>query len=242
MEYPDNEPTFELVGGRMFRREPPREVRDAKDIISRIAGQEVRRATAVFALEDKLVRLASRFDGSLILGVVLDHIRLDTNFSLFEDIAGGKFLSPVFRGNRNTVHTTCLWKPPDTMEIHFAVHMSLVGDITWQMIDSLLFARPINRPGFFKLPLPNTFGDGRMCLGNGPNRINGDTAQEVLTKAHTMFESGVWNTDLIDEINLENTRKLFQFDPSNFLPIPPPEEWEQCCRRVSSTTMEDLLE
>ena len=83
----------------------------------------------------------------------------------------------------------------------------------------------------WRLPLPNIFEDGAMCMGsfNG----SGSTAAEAFGKAIAQLDASEWNSDLMQG-RQEMAQKLFRFDPKDNQNVPFEGDWTALCEKIAT--------
>jgi hypothetical protein len=111
-------------------------------------------------------------------------------------------LVPVFNSQTDPIMAID-WHPP------FAVWMTVI-----ERANNHTFANAYlyscYGAQFYRLPLPNTFEDGKLCLGRQENPAMGSSMQ-LLQRVTDNFASTPWNADLWNET--EKTFQLFRFNP-----------------------------
>lgn len=207
----------------------PEKIDKFEDVMRSHFSRERRLAKGCFLVLGKPVDLAVG-PQSVLCAVRLDGISLTTQFQ-----QTGDKLYPVF--GASGVMMSLEWKKPDDMELVFS------SDCTkdrgrWRMGECFLFARKANKPGFLKLPLPNLYEDGRICMGNEvAGSIRGDTLEGCFKAALESFADTRWNSDLLPAA--ERTRALFRWTVDR-KQIQPEMAWELQCRNFSRIEMEEL--
>lgn len=188
-------------------------------------------APSVCELNGKPVRLAVA-SGYSVAGVQLDNLRIRTFYKL-----EGNVLLPVFTAGGDAIEMTCTWTPPGHLKMNAAVSAKHDG-MDWVSQHYFMFGTSAYDPGFWKLPLPNSFEDGRMCLGR--DYLPKDkTLVGLLAKIVDHLHSSHWNTDIAPDYNL--TKALFRFDPSTLANAAPTRPWTEVARKVNRVEMEALF-
>jgi hypothetical protein len=187
-----------------------------------------------FKVRDYSISLSIK-SSHIMMTCELKKVQLNTTFSLQENK-----LVPEFQPNTQFLRLNAAWPVPTNMKLYFSVmtnHSSRDRNIQ----RAYLFATNPNNPGFWALPLPNYYEDGRMCLGRHINDLFFSTTYEVMDKALDAMENAVWNIDLANEHIFANSKKLFKFNPENQLAIAVPlsPDWTTYCKRINQTYMED---
>ena len=132
------------------------------------------------------------------------------------------------------------WTAPNNMRVFLAVkaRKNAAGKV-WSVVEPYLFCKAASAvpAGFYKLPLPNIYPDGRLCLGNGWTG-NSPTLIGVLKNCLRQLNESSWNTDLPSPV--EQTRQLFRFHPTTLDSLPGETEWWNACKRVNRVEYEAL--
>lgn len=148
-------------------------------------------------------------------------------------------LSPAFRqsGTGDTIETAPVFTPPDNMRLFFMSHY-INHPAGWIYDRSSIVAVRINTSGddksFYKVPLPNIFGNGKLCLGaqtptiQTEDQITRGDLFSSFTRSVGVFNNAMWNGDLLSEQNLTTIDQSFRFsaeDNQTQLPMTQPEWW-----------------
>ena len=152
----------------------------------------------------------------------------------------GEVLYPTFTILSGDVERSMRWTAPEGMRLFMAVKASPDEEARkWRHIESYFFAKSdaADRAGFYRIPLPNLYADGRICLGRN---YDGSAANliGVLKKSLAQLNESSWNTDLIPV--MDRCRELFRFNPSTLQSLPPVGPWENSCTRINRVEMEAL--
>lgn len=144
---------------------------------------------------------------------------------------------PVFVGNDSaTFMLNISWVPPTDMRIKFGFDIALDEDNRLRVNQAFLFATSTARQGYFKLPLPNLYDDGKICIGEAGLNARGDTIQELFEKQLRLLEVSTWNNDLIS--GADYASRVFQFTLDNCQTIQLP--WVDYCRLVSRPELTEI--
>jgi hypothetical protein len=214
-------------------------VKDVAEVLRKAANDSAIRLNGAFEVRGNRVGMAVS-QSKITVGIPLKSLTLTTYYTLSAD---GKMLFPRWSNQKDSIQASCVWNAPDTMHLILSINC-LRSEGTFEGRDILLFACHTkraeggNKAGFFKLPLPNTHGDARLCMGND-YRASGSTIQQLAENVVQHLEVAPWNTDL--QPNGVHTNNLFRFDPATFVSLPPEGEWQNSCTRVSRTEMEALI-
>lgn len=189
--------------------------------------------------------LRARTGGGIFVWCRILKLSMRAQFDIEHDLR-----LPRFRGGGTSMEMTLDYLPPQEMALFLAVDAKLTGS-AYKSQSHLLFACdwrtctpgagavPQESSGFFKLPLPNTYSDGRICLGRGNESVQAPSAAELLARTHTILQNSVWNQDLSEQV--ENSRQLFRWDAATATQRPPTLRWYQLCSRVSHPLMKEIL-
>ncbi len=206
----------------------PRKITNFDEVVQAHFSAQRRLLINAFALDGVNVDVA--VGTGAVCCVRLRKLRLHTYFDQV-----GDYLVPIFatRG----LKLELVWDVPADMDLRFACQCAQVGT-HWSMGECFLFARKTGTPGFVKLPLPNTFDDGRLCMGDAVRgTIHGHTVQECFQKALQSFHDTVWNTDIHN--NPTRCVALFRWTKERQCVVAP-QNWRDLCLGVSRIEMEEL--
>lgn len=133
----------------------------------------------------------------------------------FAQTGSETWICPGFNDDRQDLAQMKLsWKVPDAIRLYFV--MNLVAGSTK---DVLFFLPVIVNGQVRKLPLSNTYNEGRVCMGQFyVNRLN--NLLPIFLRAVRHMENSTWNADLLtDEITTRASR-LFRWSPENNTQLP----------------------
>jgi hypothetical protein len=160
---------------------------------------------------------------------ILPAIELNCNWTVTGDTMHPTFTGPGTRMKQS-------WTPPEGCRPFFfadVLDSAIPGPRRFKARQCYLVAAG-KTPGWYRLPLPNTYADGTLCLGDG-NTPMGQTLATVWENAVTMFFSAPFNSDLSTEgTGMPGTKALFTFKVTDNKPVPCP-DWETKCTKVNST-------
>ncbi len=196
---------------------------------------------AAFGIDRQPVAIAVSSQDTLI-GTQLTQLKLNSHFGLFDGN-----LVPFWGGGGMSLPMTCTWVPPDDCQLYFgvkakasAIAEGAVAVRKWKLHEAYFFAKSASVGGFFKLPLPNLFNDGRICMGNSLGTAQHNATLEGLLKgllAH--LSESPWGTDMLPDA--VNSRRLFRFHPSTLTNVAIEGEWHANCQRVNRIELETLV-
>lgn len=95
---------------------------------------------------------------------------------------------------------------------------------TYVWNQSYLVCKAPKRKEIFRPPMPNTYTDGRICMGND-YRHTGPCLADVFCHNLAHFDASKWNNDLSDGITADHVKAMFSFDKDD-KQIPPPKEYK----------------
>lgn len=154
-------------------------------------------------------------DSEFVIASQIPHLNLKTHFAPIKPSEEGDvILAPRWAGEANTVVISPVWSPPPWMKLWFiTIDPREAGtDPTCHLV-----ATSVRKPGIFRLPLPNTYNDGKICPGAdqaGAMRMIRDRSNYVRTALHfeslAMFMNTQWNADLSP--THEQSDILFRFN------------------------------
>jgi hypothetical protein len=145
-----------------------------------------------------------------------------------------------FEQNREYVQNQLNWIPPTDMTLYFGVLASATA-IPKTFMNAYLFAVKTGVAGFLKLPLPNWFPDGRLCMGDNLRTENHPQLDGFFNNILQRFYNSPWNTHLIDG-QLANIQRLFKWKvtTNEQLPIENGVRWEDLSARINSEHLEAI--
>lgn len=170
----------------------------------------------------------------------IDRLPMRTQYVLMDGS-----MVPIFATGLNFVNRQFLWLAP--MEIRFGVRFSLEFPMQrhqpmWYAKECWLPARHTDGSSW-KLPLPNHYSDGRLCLGDSFLSIRGDSIQEAFGKCLDLLGNSNWNNDQIPEVSC--SQKMFRFHPETGITMPivqTDESWMELCRRVNTPPIQEICQ
>lgn len=206
----------------------PSPITNAEETLRHYFGQARRLMRSAFLLDETPVDVAIGNDA--LCGVRLKELTLCTKFRHV-----GEHLVPVFGGDG--IRLTLTWNVPDGMDLRFASRAEFNG--MWKDYQSFLFLRRTGVPGFMKLPLPNIYSHGEVCMGDRVRQdgIRGNTLQDCFKASLESFRQTTWNSELLEHTN--SAQALFRWTVDR-KPLPAPAEWWRYCQACSRQEMEDL--
>lgn len=164
-------------------------------------------------------------DGDYRLFKTIDSIHLKTWFNYVSEEEQVKMV-PVFSRGEQSIEMNPEWKPPEDMVLAFITHI-----LQHHFCNAYLIAISMESRGLFKLPLPNLYGDGKLCLGGGAD-IPGRNAVDLADNALEDFNQSKWNRDLLSRVSRESLNNMFAFDEQG-KQIPHEGDWKTSCEEVS---------
>ncbi len=139
---------------------------------------------------------------------------------------GEPYLTPIFETHvgDKPLRLSVTWTPPKSMRLHFGVIGAINRAGTFELVNCYLFATHNETWGakqFYLLPLPNTYTDGRVCMGNGFCPAPAKTLSKLIEDCVTQFRNSAWNADLLTPANRGACESLFRFNPATLQPCNP---------------------
>lgn len=208
---------------------------DPNAALKAAAGQAAVRIPALFKINDEPVIAACNPAGQMTLAARVKKLKLRTTF-----ITDRGKLVPRFTPNppENAVVIEPEWTVPSGIKLFFGLQAQFTGH--WKAIMGYLFFQ-CGVPGTWKLPLPNQYPDGRLCMGNDLQRIAAGTAAECLQMGIDSLNNSTWGTDFIPDIT--KTHMVFKFDPATMKQLACDGNWiEGACVRFSNQVVNDLFQ
>ena len=166
--------------------------------------------------------------GNQTLALVLDKLVFSTYFRLgkTDDVC----VFALEKGDVN-VRGTLTAKLPDDMVL-----------VIMRMPDGEMFLIALSKKdgNIYKLPLPNIYKEGRICMGEDYNPDDCTTsADESFKYALEVFNDAVWNTDLTEYSTIEERESMWRWDldsdSENCDFIPMDRDWENLCQPLSNS-------
>lgn len=205
-----------------------------------LAAQSVRKLPAAFTTKDgALVDAATVGDPSNILcRIRRNRIKLHTHFRESDGV-----LVPVFQSDTNTLSLQMEWTPPADMAVWFGIR-SFYERQQHKFAEAFLYATAvgIGVAGVFKLPLPNLYNHGPICLGRADFVSN--TLAGLVDEVVAHLDSATWNTDLMPREGSEPAalRALFSYSLADSTQVPCTQPWHELLRRVSNPHIDRMVE
>ena len=194
--------------GVVRRRIEERLVAVNEDLIQRLADQSPRscRLGVLMDLESTL----AIYKDCVALSFRIDKIPLKTKFT-----PGDDFLYPSFAENGLLMYKE--WVIPTDME----AYLTCVS--FGESLKVILSAWSSKEKQMYRLPLPNIYEDGSICMGD---RFNYDGSDLLASARRSIksFKEAEWNRDLIHNTG-GNHVKMFRYDPDGNQ-LAPLQAWE----------------
>lgn len=225
-----------LEGGRFYRQPPPVIVSGSEKVFETFAANSTKRLQGAFSVGDLPCSLAITGE-KMVASFILNSLSMKTTFAVENGV-----MTPVFlpRSNTNAVFAEAVWYTPGNMQLTFAMEIHRLKP-TFATKDVCLFARDVGfggKPGFFRLPLPNHFEDGRLCLGDTLANLRGNTVAELCSKVLDLLKNSAWNSDQLPD--MAKAKGMFRFSPADNTTVPTPHPWTQFCTSVSLPCMSEV--
>jgi len=180
----------------------------------------------------------------LTLFVKIPFLNLDTFWILRKPEGDGEtrpFIVPIFIANDLSFRVSPKWVPPaDQMAIFFMVHYVPGTDSAWRYSHAsvVLISLLKDVKDHFKIPLPNIYTNGKICMGGSGEALALDTKMPVLenfSAALEVFQKATWNADLLRDNSRESIERIFRLDASdNKTQLPVPKDWYKLCMKISN--------
>jgi hypothetical protein len=169
----------------------------------------------------------------LALARELRQVNLHTVFRPMTDTENRVSLVPTFQPPGAEMNME--WRPPEGLRLFFIGVWANNRDMISAIPTCYLVARDSDRRTYL-LPLPNLYEDGKICLGNfdSTTEMLRPTVFETFNRAIEIFDQSKWNTDLLEERRIVNSKRLFRFTPEGES-LPPEGAWPPLCWRTNNT-------
>lgn len=209
---------------------------NANELVKKLTEDASVKINSAMKINDYEVDLVADRTGT-VMTVELRRLVLNTQFILREDR-----LVPNFATDANSIGMNAVWLLPPTMKLWFTIKAAKVeGDsrraITLPMLYATSSTGDSEKLGFWKLPLSNQYGDGRLCLGEAGTSFRSKYITDVMAKAIELLDTATWNQD--QRPNMDAAHRLFRFIPGTLACAPPTVDWYSHCTRVSHKQMSE---
>lgn len=179
---------------------------------------------------------------NIICWTELDTIRIDTVYMLGKD--GVRY--PLFKhqptANTPEHNASYNWAPKlASMRMFFSSTFQFNGT-TYDWANSYLVCKAPRRNEIFRPPLPNIFGDSKLCMGNDYQHSSPCLADAfVHSLAH--LDASRWNADAMEGLTSDHIKALLSFDADGKQIAPPKDyKWIECpaCHAVNNMNYGEL--
>lgn len=162
--------------------------------------------------------------GLVIAWTELSKVRIQTVYTITDD--GTRY--PLFRAapvNVPPEHEAAYDFEPGLarMRMFFTVSMKWTGKEYLYELANLICKAP-KRKEIFRPPLPNIFGDARLCMGNGYTN-KGPNLADVFAHALSHFETSKWNADAMEGLSGDMMRAMYSFKDNKQVPLAAEHKW-----------------
>lgn len=210
--------------GEMYRIPPWTLVVGGVDkMMQQYAAERPLSVANAFEVDGQMVKVGLK-PAYTLLSTVIKTLPMRTTFSVLD----GRIV-PEFQEGPEFLRRELSWRAPSSMKLYFALKVSAPSVGVFVIHKPFLFATD-GVPGFWKLPLPNQYGDGPLCLGSTCEDKRGRTLVEIWTEGWNLFKGSTWNRDQLP--SMAHSKALFKFNPANNETIPV-ENWTAFCTRWS---------
>lgn len=193
------------------------------DLLMLAAASEGRIVPNIAKIGEMFVHLQAAAITSL--AVVLPYLRIRT-FYLAAGTGKELCMVPWFAPD-NAIDFACDWYPEDDCKIVFVISagtcfVMLVGTGT------------DGKKTIHRVPLPNIYDDGRICMGTWAAPGAGSSHVEIMSSALTFFATSSFNSDLIGESRTRSSKIMrFTIDGKQ---LPPVAKWRTVCPQISGAS------
>lgn len=198
--------------------------------------------TSMFSIPAGIVHacLSNRL---LTLVTILPSFPILTHWTVVKptDRRSKAYIVPTFTDNQDSFQASPVWSPPKDMRLFIMSHYDLVDAHPKWARSSLVAVQtnPENKR-HYKLPLPNIFGNCKLCLGRDNTQLTNEDIRKLpladqMQKSVDVFTSGQWNIDLLHENNPDVINSMFRFSADdNKTQLDVPENWSAMLVAVSN--------
>lgn len=206
---------FNANGTMQVVQEVVQELSVSSAILDRFSSKVHRRVKAAFTIMDNPCSLIIT-DAECYAVVDLVSLRILSHYQVGND----KVLRPVFLRasdgeEKGFPMFPADWLVPSNMRLRFAARIhEYNSDKPYTHYDHACYLLAYDNAGrCFRLPLPNLFEDGAMCMGKFDCRS--DSIQSAMQSAVDQLARSDWNADLMSTYRQQCSDALFQFQPDN---------------------------
>lgn len=236
----ENSPAFVfLKNGRSYKL-TPQEVFVSQEYIKNFAANTKIHINNIFNLPNYgRVNATIQNESSLYI-VRLHHLNLKSFFTVKDDFFVPKFINPKMPAASSYFQLDLVWHLIPNMRLYFITEISNI-DPRW--LNSYLLAKHPTISGDWRLPLPNYFDSGELCLGdnsvNNPEFLKIKISSEIMNACLDIFYKNNWNADLGPSESMST--ELFRFNMTDNSQIKPPEDfdWTKFATRFSNEKLVD---
>lgn len=214
-----------------FNIQTPTPIEASDEIMARIASQQGKEIIQPFDINGAACKMVLHKENTALVSF---RIRVLTLRTYWMPLSDNQVLVPTWNNVPNSVEFALRWPVPDSMRLHFAAECVRAGGM-WKVSEPILFATHVPTVnGFWRLPLPNMYDDGKICLGRDPSTHQADPSLHLmLTKVLAKLAETRWGVDLPP--NLTNSQAMFRFNMYDHSPIYYSGEWSALCRKGEHT-------
>jgi hypothetical protein len=196
-----NEPIYTRTSSGWFKLTPQHLGGDA-EIAAHLSTTAVTNVPHAFKLYNTPVHIAKQGKQSFI-STRIPTLALATHFMVEDGV-----LVPSFKATTDSVLLNLVWTPPANMTLHLGVSVGTSGSDT-VFHEAFLVATLAGESGTFRLPLPNLYKHGPICLGR--TEFRADTLSSMMEQVIMQMQTALWNTDLLDSSDNNRRKNLFSY-------------------------------
>ncbi len=217
----------------IFRQAPPVRIQGAEKVLEAMAMNMGCAIQAAFKCGDRVVRLNCK-QGYTVMSCPIVSLNLKTTFH----VNASGFLVPMFETNPDYLQLDLKWPVPPQLKLYLAVKAI---PNQWRPERACLFVRVEGQTGNWRLPIANTYSDGRICLGRQYEQIRKTSMQEVMQESLNLLDTASWNSDLFEDgWRIANCHAMFAFKTADRTPVYHANPGS-LCTRVNNTVIEEAL-
>jgi len=234
--------------GTCFSVQESQEPRELSSTIAEsFASEMVHKICNAFYFGDNPVHMSFK-KNELFVFTRLHSITLTSHYYLNPD---DKILRPIFiktDDSQSKQHPIMSpkWVCPESMSLYFVSkvynwNIPRLCPKTQPDQSNYLFALDANKVAW-KLPLPNIFEDGAVCMG----RFDGgaESIQAAFALALGQFYNSAWNSDLNSSQTSQKAGSMFMFKPTETsveqVPMDESTHWSNLCTKIA-TRVTDIV-
>ena len=226
-----NEPIYTRTSSGWFKL-TPQHIGGDVEVAAHLATAAVTTVPNAFKLYGSPVHIAKQGKQSFI-STRIPTLALATHFMVEDGV-----LVPSFKATTDSVLLNLVWTPPANMTLHLGVALGTSGHEP-VFHEAFLVATLARESGTFRLPLPNLYKHGPICLGR--SEFSADTLSSMMEQVIMQMQTALWNTDLLDNADNGRRKNLFSYSLADNSQVNTAAASVNDVHRVASPVIEKLI-